>query len=447
MNLTRRRLLKNVLAKGAGIVSARHVITSKALGDALTPPAGERITLGHIGVGNQGSGLLRGFLNLPGAQSVAVCDPRMSRRDERAAEIESHYARDKAGGVYKGCAVYNDLREMLARTDIDAVIIATPDHWHVPAAMLAAKAGKDIYVEKPLGLTLAQDMALRETCARYGTVFQYGTQQRSQFHFRQACELVRNGRIGRLHTMHVWAPGGSAGGSVAPAPVPEGFDYDLWLGPAPEAPYTTDRCTNLGAYFISDYALGYIAGWGSHPLDIALWGSDTENTGPVEYEGQGTFPNEGLYDTALEWDVWCAYADGLRMRFMSANVAQPVVAAYRRFEGHGTTFIGSEGWISVDRGGLYADPPQLLHSTIGPEETRLYDSANHGQNLLDCVKSRSPTVCTIDVAVRSDSISHLSDIAIRAGRKIRWDPVKETILGDEEASRMLNRAMRSPWRL
>jgi hypothetical protein len=400
-----------------------------------------------------GGGHVSGFVRLKDAQIVALCDPFKSRRDEKAELVSTEYAKEKSRGSYKACTTYNDFRELLARDDIDAVVIATPDHWHVPIAIAAARAGKDMYVEKPLGVSVAQNQALRDAIGSNGNVFQYGTQQRSGRNFRFACELARNRRIGELHTIHVWCPRGERGGSTEPIPVPAGFDYDMWLGPAPVAPYTEDRCitggtARKGAYHIYDYSLGFIAGWGAHPLDIAQWGNDTDNTSPIEYEGTGTIPTEGLFDTITTWDMRCLYANGVKMRFMSDDVAKPFVETYHpKFIDHGTTFVGSEGWVSVDRQGIYADPPSLLESTIGPAEVHLYESRDHRQNFLDCIRSRKATVSSIEAAVRSDTISHLCNIAIRVGRKITWDPGREKIVGDKEASRMLTRAMRSPWHL
>ncbi len=437
--LTRRGFLARGATAAVGAAVAPCVITSAALGTGSIPAASERVTLGHIGVGGQGTALVRyGFLPLNDAQCVAVCDPFRSRRENVGRQINEHYAERGGKGSYKGCAAYNDFRELSARDDIDAVVIATPDHWHVLTALAAARAGKDLYVEKPLGLSLAEDQSLRDTVNRHGTVFQYGTQQRSSPNFRFACELVRNGRIGKLHTIEATCEGSAEGGSTEPIPVPEGFDYDLWLGPAPWAPLTYDRCIardylKKGGWYISDYALGFIAGWGAHPLDIAQWGNGTDHTSPIEYEGTGTFPTEGLFDTAVSWDIWCRYANGVSLHFRSGV--------------HSTKFIGTEGWVKVNRNGIWTDPPSLLKSVIGPGEIHLYESRNHYQNFLDCIRTRSATISPIEPAVRSDTISHLSDIAIRTGRRITWDPEKEKIIGDPEASRLLGRSHREPWHL
>lgn len=451
--LTRRNFLRGATATAAGIVAVPSVVTSAALGKRKRPAASERINIGHIGVGNMGGGDVTRFMHLKEAQCVAVCDPFQSRREEKAAMIEDHYSDEKNKGKYKGCAQYGDFREVLARDDIDAVVIATPDHWHVPIALAAARAGKAMYVEKPLGLSIEQNQALRDALTKSKVAFQFGTQQRSDTQFHRACELVRNGRIGEVHTIHAWCPRGELGGSTEATPVPEGFDYARWLGPAAEAPYTVDRCISgptgrKGAYHIWDYSLGFVAGWGIHPLDIAQWGNNTDDTCPVEYEGSGLYPTEGLFNNAVSWDVQCRYASGVRMRFMSDDVARLFIEEYHpRYTGHGTTFIGSEGWVSVDRRGIYADPPSLLESKIGPADIHLYKSPNHARNLLDCIKSGEKTICPIETAFQGDNICQLSEIAIRTGRKIAWDPQEEKILNDEGASRLLRRAMRTPWTL
>jgi predicted dehydrogenase len=387
------------------------------------------------------------FQILPEVQCVAVCDPIEPRIKRRATAIDEYYSKERQVADYKGCASYRDFRELLARQDLDGVVIATPDHWHVPIALEAVRAGKDVYVEKPLGVSFYQDVAMREVVHRYGAVFQYGTQQRSERNFRFACELVRNGKIGKLHTMHTWCAGQTAGGSAQPQPVPGDFDFDLWLGPAPVTPYCPDRVLGTGMFWINDYSLGYIAGWGVHPIDIAQWGNGSDDTTPIEYEGKGIIPTEGLYDTIISWDMTMRYRNGVEMRFLSQELAQPLVETYRKHRDHGTTFIGDKGWISVDRGGIYADPPALLETVLAPEEIHLYESANHQQNFIDCIKTRKPTISTVDAAVTTDTISQLCDISVRLGRKLRWDPDQEKILDDPEAERLLHRPMRAPWTL
>lgn len=413
--LTRRDLLKGA----AAAVAVPYLIPSTALGNADTPPPSEQVTLGHIGVGNEGRFLLHQFVGCKGCKSVAVADPYKERRDAMA-------------DVIKGKA-YPDFREMLARSDIDAVIVATPDHWHVPIANLAARAKKDAYVEKPLGLTIEQNLTCRKVFKDNERIFQYGTQQRSSAHCRFGCELVRSGRIGKVHTLEVIAPDGAAGGSTVEVPVPDGFDYNMWNGPAPVKPYTVDRCKPEGTYWIYDYSIGYLAGWGAHPLDIMVWGSEADLAGPISVEGTGKIPDKGLYDVVYNWDVKIQMADGVKMTFKPG--------------GDSTKFIGPDGWVRVFRAGIEAEPKSLLQSKIGPNDTHLIESTNHYQNFVDAVKSRKQPVSNLADAVRSDIISQLCDIAVRTKRKITWDPKKELIVGDDEAAKMIHRPMREPWTL
>jgi glucose-fructose oxidoreductase len=432
LRYSRRRFVKSTA--GVWAAAGSPVLERLSAQDGPVRGPNDRINLGHVGVGGQGEGLLRHFLGLGDCRCVAVCDPFGHRRERAVAIVQGYYGASSAAGVFKGCSAYRDFRELLARPDIDAVVIATPDHWHVPIGIAAVRAGKDLYVEKPLGISIAENQAMRRAVRDYGAVFQYGTQQRSQSHLRYGCELVLNGRVGRVHTIEVVAPSGESGGNPEPEPLPEDLDYDLWLGPAPVKPYCYDRCIGVGRWHIYDYALGFIAGWGAHPLDIAQWGNGTDHTSPVEYEGTGVIPTEGLFDTITKWNVRCRYADGVEMLFR---------------DGHpdSTRFIGEEGWVAVGREFIDSEPKSLMTSVIGAGEIRLHASRDQKQDFLDSIRRRTPTVNPVESAVRSDAISHLSDIAIRLGRKIRWDPAEEQIIGDEVASRMLSRAMRSPWAL
>jgi hypothetical protein len=385
------------------------------------------VTTGHIGVGGRGGGLLGEAAGHSNVRVLGICDCFKERREGTAASLNSRYKADV-------CKPYRDLREMLARDDIDAVVVATPDHWHVPAAILVVRSGKDVYVEKPLGLSMEQDLAMRDAVRRYGRIFQYGTQQRSMAHVRFGCELVRNGRVGKLQSVDVVAPGGSGGGSTAPVPVPENLDYEMWLGPAPWRPYTKDRCTSSGTYFISDNCLGFIGGWGAHPLDVMVWGlGDVPDAVPVEYEGKGVFPAEGLFDCCTTWDVRGKFANGVDFHFTAG--------------GDLTVFTGDKGKVFISRGGLKTEPASLMKEKIRPEEIHLYESRHHMTNFLDGVRTRRKTVVPIEAAVLSDTVTQISLIACLTGRKIKWDNVKEAILDDPGASQLLTRAMRSPWHL
>jgi predicted dehydrogenase len=428
--ISRRGFIQRI-ASASAAMAAPTIVPSTVFGRGRGPAPSDRVTLGHIGVGGQGTGLLRGFLQLDGTQSLAVCDPFRSRREAAASEADASTAQRLGRPSAHACTAYNDFRELLDRPDIDAVVVATPDHWHVPVALTAVRAGKDVYVEKPLGVSIFQNKALREAVHRHGRVFQYGTQQRSfNSHCAFACELVRNGYVGSLKTVHVVAPNGETGGSEVPEPVPADLDYDLWLGPAPWVPYTTDRVKGTGRWHIHDYALGFIAGWGAHPLDIAHWGYPHV---PVEYVGTGIIPARGLFDTVVNWNVRGRYASGVDFTFTHGDDK--------------TTFVGTEGWIAPSRGGIEAHPASLLKVLLKPGERRLLQANNHYRNFIDAVKSRRPPASDIDSAVQSDIMSHLSEMAIRLGRQIRWDPVAETVLDDPEAIRLMSRPMRAPWSL
>jgi predicted dehydrogenase len=434
---SRRQFLQSMARTAVTTIGMPHVVPSTVLGQDSSVEPSNRIVMGFIGLGIQGTALMRAFLAREDVQVAAVCDVYESQRVKAKGIVDEYY-----DGT--GCATYNDFREVCTRDDIDAVCVATPDHWHVPVSLEAARSGKDLYTEKALGLSLAWNKALQEACHRYATVFQWGTQQRSDRNFRYGCELVRNGRIGKLHTILVGVPHDFAFPNQPVQPVPKGFDYDMWLGPAPWAPYTYQRCrpwTEEGSYsvwyHISDYCLGGIGGfWGVHHVDIGQWGHGTDETGPIEVEGTASFPEDGLADCATSWKVYHRYADGVTMVYMDNKQHR-----------QGVTFQGTEGWVHVNRQGIWAEPESLLTSVIREDEIHLTESKGHQRNFIDAVRTRRRTICPIDVAVRTDTICHLTDICTRLGRKLRWDPQKEDFIGDSDASRMLTRAMRSPWRL
>jgi len=364
---------------------------------------------------------------------VAVCDPDRSRRESTRAAVDEFYAEQGRSGIWEGCEAYNDFRDVLARPDVDAIIQAAPDHWHALIVIAAARAGKDIYGEKPLTAWLREGRHMCEAVSRYGCVFQTGSQQRSDDRFRLACELVRNGRIGTLHTVRIGLPPGKATGNHPEIAVPDGFDYNLWLGPAPRAPYCELR-THYNFRYILDYSGGKLCDWGAHHIDIAQWGLGMMDSGPVEIEGVGEYPTDGLWDTAVNYRFSALYESGVRL------------IVNNRFE-LGVRFEGDEGWVFVTRGRLDAEPKSLLASKIGPNEVHLYPSGDHRQNFLNCVRSRSETAAPIEHAHRTISIAHLANIAMLLERRIRWDPAREQIVNDAEVERMTARAMREPWRL
>jgi hypothetical protein len=446
MKMNRRIFLKNT-AVTAGAFAIPTIVSSSVFGE--TAPS-NRVHLASIGVGGQGSGLMRNALYNDKAQIVAVSDCFASRRQKALDTIKEIYTQQ---GREKdiGAKAYADFRELLGREDIDGVIVATPDHWHVPVAMHAVQAGKDVYVEKPLGVSVDYGFKLRKLVQEKSAVFQYGTQQRSDRYFRMACELAQNGYIGELKSIDAWCDsvGDNEYTKIIPPtePVPADLDYDRWIGPAPMKPFSKVRVSNRGAYHIYDYALGYIAGWGAHPLDIAQWGNNSENTAPIKYEGTGTIPTGGLFDTVSSWDIHCTYANGVKMHFMDHATAVPIVNQYYpTLRVHGTTFHGSEGWVTVRRGAIDFSDEALRRVKLKDTDTHLYKSGSHMGNFIDCIKSRKKPISTIEAAVQSDLISHLSNAVVRLGHSINWDPKKEQVVSDAQAvNKVLNRSLRKPW--
>ena len=392
---------------------------------------------------------MRSFLGYEDVQVAAVCDLREIFRQKALDRVKSRY-----GG--EGCKICHDYRELLTREDIDAVTVVVPDFWHALIGVEAARNGKDMYYEKPMAMSISDGKAVRSAVNQYKVIFQFGTQQRSDDKFRFACELARNEKIGKLHTIMVGSYPSITCPNQPTQPVPpkDEFDYDTWLGPAPWAPYTYERCASraMGTEgmwtHIYDYSLGGLGGaWGIHPIDIAQWGNGTDHTGPVEVQGAGVIPSDGLADTPIEWEVEHIYANGVKMIHTNTKTALNRAEQFKLHSGLGILFLGDKGWVLVERGFIDAEPKSLLTATIGPNEIRLPRSNNHRRNFIESVKSRQQPICPVDIGVRSDTICHLDDIAIRLGRKLRWDPEKEQFINDEQANRMLRHPMRSPWRL
>ncbi len=402
--------------------------------------ANERVTMGLLGAGGQGTGVMRGFLGQRDVQVVAVCDVQESRRNAAKALVNNHYSA-LAEKDYKGCEAYNDFREVLARPDIDAVIIAPQDHWHAIMCVQAAEAGKDMYCEKPLGVSVRECQAIRDAVRRYGRVFQTGTQQRSDRRFRQACELARNGYLGKIHTVKVGAPGPSYQpryrGPITPEPVPPGFDYEMFVGPAPMKPWHRARLDWPGWYLIWDYCVGFICNWGVHHLDIAFWGCPDLAKGPIELSFSADYRNFGLCDNVNGWSGEFVYPSGLKMLF--SDNGHPCA--------QGCRFEGTEGWVHVDRGSIAADPPSLLQVTFKPDDIRLHHSDHHQADLIEAIRKRTDPVAPVEAGHLASYFGMIADIAARLNRKLKWDTASERFLADPEADRMLVRPMREPWTL
>jgi predicted dehydrogenase len=428
---------RHFLTTSTAAFTAPFILSSRRAHGEDAP--GRTIRLGHIGVGGQGSGLLNNFLSVPGTKSVAIADPFRHRRDAAGRKVKEIQGHDPK--------LYNDFRDLLADPEIDAVIIATPDHWHVPIGLAAVTAGKDVYVEKPLGHSLAENKAMLDACVKHDRIFQYGTQQRSQEIVRRGIELVLNGTIGDVERIDIWAPKGIGGGSLEEIPVPDGLDYELYIGPAPMKPCTKDRITSAGSWYCSDYAIGFIAGWGAHPLDISIWGLDYDQQGPFKIRGTGTVETpDALFNTISSWDVHMEFTGGIKTHFMSDDIAKPIVGSYRKnWAEDGTTFFGPKGWISLSRGGYAASNMDWFRVKQEPNAKRVPYRNNYYKAFIDAVRDHTPSIGPIGDAVRSDALSHLSVLAIQSGSELVWDPKAYHIISPADLNERMNQPARRDW--
>jgi len=437
--INRRAFLKKTVLTAGAIAGTPLIMSSPVFGK--TSP-NDRINFGCIGMGRMGRGDLRDILGHDEARVVAVCDVDSWRLENARKIVDTHYARNRKSGTYQGCDVYSDYRELLARPDIDAVSIVTPDFWHALPAIAAAKAGKDIFLQKPLTLRLKEGRILSDTVHKYGVILQVGSQQRSDARFRFAAELVRNGRIGKLHTVEVGFAKDPFTGSHPVQPVPPELDYKFWLGPAAPVPYIEKRVhpqksfSRPGWMRADDYCCGMITGWGSHHMDSAHWGMGTEYTGPLTIDGKAEYSNGGL------WDVHGAF----RLEYTYENNVK-LICADRSVNQQGVVFRGTEGWVHVRRRNIDAEPKSLLNEIIGPDEIHLYKSSNHKGNFLECIRSRRQPVAPVEIGHRSNSACVLGYISMKLNRKIHWDYSTESIIGDKTAELMLSRPYSSPWHL
>jgi predicted dehydrogenase len=422
--ISRRTMLKSA----AGLAVAPMILPARVL--ALDgSAASNKITIGCIGVGGMGSGNLGSFLGLDDVRVVAVCDVNRGAAEGARRRVNGHYQDE-------GCQAYGDFRELLARPDIDAISLATPDHWHGVIAVAAAQAGKNIYGEKPLAHTYREGRAVADAVRRYGRVWQTGSWQRSTHNFARGCELVRNGRIGKVHTVEVGLPvdGTSTQNRTYDLqPVPEGLDYEMFVGPARWMPYHREYA-HFNWRWNLNFGGGALLDWVGHHLDIAHWGMGWDETGPTEIEGWGDYQKNGLFDAAHRFRATMTYAGGVKV----------IMAGNDGIAG-GTKWIGDQGWVRVDRGHFSASSPEITNARIGPEEMPYPRSPGHHRNFIDCVHSRRPTLTPAETAHRSAGPGHLAQIAMLLGRKLKFDPVTETIANDPTAQSMLGRALRAPW--
>jgi predicted dehydrogenase len=430
--LTRRQFVK------ASAAAVPLIVTGTALGDDKKTAANDRLALGFIGMGTMNRGHLGHFLGQKDVQVVAVCDVDTTRRESAKKTVEDKYGKDQKNGSYKGCAAYDDLRELTGRKDIDAVVIATPDHWHAIAALEALKAGKDVYCEKPLTLTIHEAKTLIDAARKHDRVFQVGSQQRSDQEFRRACEYVRSGRVGKLQTVYV-----NVGPSSKPCDLPEemlepGLDWDRWLGPAPKRAYNSvlsprgvhKHFPNWRNY--REYSGGMMTDWGAHHFDIAQWGLGMDDSGPVEIIP----PENAKADKGVKY----LYANGV-----------PLIHADKTDKGRGVNgvlFVGADGWVEVNRGYLKSDPADIITRPLGDKEVHLYKSPGHQRDWLNCVRSRKRPICDVEIGARSVTVCHLGNIAYWTHQSFKWSPKDWTFVdASAEVAKWMDRARRDPWKL
>ncbi|MHA8101187.1 Gfo/Idh/MocA family protein [Aquirufa nivalisilvae] len=451
--MKRRKFINNIALGAVGTLGFPTIVPAHVLGGKDAPS--NKINIGQIGCGR-----IARTHDLPStwryekARIMAVCDLDRNRTEDTKKLVEEYYTKKTGQSNYIDVKMYDDYREMLLNKDIDAVMISTPDFWHAQPAMEAALAGKDIYLQKPTSLTIKEGRQLAEVIKKTGRILQVGTQQRSSSQFRRAAELVRNGRIGKLHTVKVGLPGDPSGPVVQAMPVPKGFNYEMWLGSTPYIPYTElsvhpqvgyDR---PGWLRMEQFGAGMITGWGQHHYDSAAWGMDTELTGPISVEAVAEFPKSGVWDVHGDFMAKAEYANGITM-YTSGGFP------------NGIRYEGTEGWIFVSRGDYSATPsdptskvrakaidasnPAILDSVIGEKEIHLYHSDEQHGNWLDCIESRKEPISPIEIGHRACTVCLITHVAMKLPRKLNWDAKKEQFINDAEANRFLSRMQRAPY--
>jgi predicted dehydrogenase len=434
--LNRRQFLGRTAAAVAGAVAFPTIIPGRALGlDGATAPS-NRLTMGFIGMGKMAKGHLGAYQGDESCQILAICDVEQGRREKAAAATNEIYAKRNGENSYSACDTYGDFRVLCARADIDFVVIATPNHWHVLTALEALRNGKDVYLEKPMTRTIEEGKILTKAVRRYGRILQVGSQQRSDNAFRFACELVRNGRIGEVQEVYANIGGPPEEDNLPGEPTPEGLDWDMWLGPCPWRPYSSvlappesfDGWPMWRNY--RPYAEGGMDDWGAHHFDIAQWGLGMDGSGPVEI----LVPSPEHPEVKT---LTFVYANGVRLYHGGGKIA-----------GAGTEWAGTKGRVGVNRGEfLVAEPEHLKYDSIGPNEIHLYDSPDHRKNFLECVRTRREPICPVEVGHSSATLCHLGTIGYWLKRPLKWNPEKQEFVNDSEANRLLSRAMRGPWQL
>jgi len=431
----------------AGAVAVAPLILPRSVFGKHAP--GNRINVAIIGCGNQSRADVPAMLRMADVQVVAVCDVNRGShgyarpehflgREPVREQVDEHYAADRKSGAYRGCDAVADFRDVLERDDVDAVVVTLPDHWHALVTVMACAAGKDVYCQKPLSLTVDEGRRMVAAVRTHGRILQTGSQYRSHPAVRTMCELVRNGRLGEVRKAIAIIDGSGSGPGPGwgEMPIPDGFDYDLWLGPAPVAPYHVDRCLYRFRFHL-DYSGGQVTNTGAHAIDIVQWGLGTDSTGPVEFRDLGSvWPDAGhLYTTAVRTHFGARYANGVELECVTQS------------PGFGARFEGTEGWIQFTGGTLQASADAILETPLGPDALRLPVSPGHYRDFIDSVKSRQDPIEPVEVGHRTASVCHLGNIAMRLGRPLAWDPAAERFRDDDEADAMLRRPYRGDWTL
>jgi len=441
MNTNRRDFIKKYGIATAGIITIPTIIPACSRGKNGYVAPSDRINMAFIGAGNQAGNDVLEFLKDERLHITTICDVnkessgywsgKVAGRDFITRQVDDFYT-EKFGKKYQSTVGVEDFREVIQNKDIDAVEVVTPNHWHALIVLMASAAGKDIYCQKPLALTISEGRAMSNAAKKHNVVFQTGSQRRSSAQFRKICEIVRNGRIGDLHTVTCTLPSGTpdygrTGHLTEPTKVPKDFDYETWLGPAPSVPYCPAR-THVNYRWVLDYSGGQLTDWGGHFNDMAQWGMGTDDTGPVKIQkAKGAWVEHPVWNTANRFYFECIYKNGVKLVIQSGKDT-------------GVKYEGSEGWISNRE-----DPQKLMDTVIGPDEIHLYESNDHYRNFIDCVLSRKETAAPAEIGHRSITMSHLGNIAMKLEQDLDWDPAAEKFLDNDRANSMLARKMREPW--
>jgi predicted dehydrogenase len=429
---SRRNFLRNSLSLVAGTIVLPHIIPSSALGmNGVTPPS-DRIVMGSIGVGSQGTSNMKNFLKYKEVQYVALCDLDSGHLEKATAIVNQFYKNTD-------CRTHKDYREFLEKEKLDAVCISVPDHWHSIAYVAAANKKINIYGEKPLARTIGEGQQIVKAVQKNNIIWQTGSWQRSVSNFHKGAELVFNGRLGKVNRVEVGLPNATKLIGMPPVKeVPAELDWDFWLGSAPKVPYR--GVCHWNWRWILDYSGGQLTDWAGHHIDIAHWGLGLDRTGPIEVSGEGVYPGSGeLYNVPMEYDFNCKYQTGVVIRVANAS---------RLPQGMGVVWYGENGWIHVDRGDVItASKPELISVELSANKKALYNCEDHWGNFLECIRTHKETIAPVDIAHRSISVGLLGEIAMTTKRKIQWDPAKEQIINDAEASKMLMRNFRAPWKI